>query len=301
MAASFFVNALQIDFESVLSMEHSGMVHMFKNLENTGLKGFLNTTRSVYEAGVVEFFANAKVMAGTIVSFVANRKMALTKEIFAEAFGLPTEGATSFLDVLNETVMEMRNRFSGSDVPFKEPRHEGTAPGQEEHVDGADSNADKQETNMGCETQTDQEGHDENVFTVSQGEQAKSTEDGRLEGETTEMEDIVVWSGPKQPAQKTMTYTWKGIFEPVEIRVINWATHFLPKIDPAAKCKGVLEVVARPNSEHFQLVLNTVWEEVSSTMDDCDKWMYFRIAAGNNFPTSGDGDGGGRRRTAAAA
>ncbi|KZV57174.1 hypothetical protein F511_13409 [Dorcoceras hygrometricum] len=121
MAASFSVNTLQVDFESVLGMEHFGMVRMFKTLENTVLKGFFNATGSVYEAAVVEFFANAKVIAGTIVSSVTNRKVALTKEIFAKAFGLPTEGATSFLDVPKETVMEMRNSSEVADMDHQGP------------------------------------------------------------------------------------------------------------------------------------------------------------------------------------
>ncbi|KZV53600.1 flagellar flavodoxin [Dorcoceras hygrometricum] len=49
-------------------MEHSGMVHMFKTLENARLKGFFNVTGSVYENVVVEFFATAKVIAATVVS-----------------------------------------------------------------------------------------------------------------------------------------------------------------------------------------------------------------------------------------
>ncbi|KZV43722.1 hypothetical protein F511_18838 [Dorcoceras hygrometricum] len=68
MAASLSVNALQVNFESVLSMEHAGM------------------------GAVIEFFANAKVIAGMIVSFVENRKMVVTKDVFAETFQLPTEG-----------------------------------------------------------------------------------------------------------------------------------------------------------------------------------------------------------------
>ncbi|KZV54838.1 hypothetical protein F511_37172 [Dorcoceras hygrometricum] len=120
MAAYFFVNALQFNFESVLIMEHTGMEHMFKSLEDTGLTVFLAASSSVYESAVVEIFANAKVTAETIVSFVANRKLALMKETFAEAFGLPTE-MTSFLDIPNQNVIEMRGRFSGSDVPFRTP------------------------------------------------------------------------------------------------------------------------------------------------------------------------------------
>ncbi|KZV20544.1 hypothetical protein F511_33900 [Dorcoceras hygrometricum] len=66
MAASFFINAMQVDFESVLSMEHTGIAKLFKSLEDTGLMGFLEASSSVYEAVVVEFFANAKFIAGTI-------------------------------------------------------------------------------------------------------------------------------------------------------------------------------------------------------------------------------------------
>ncbi|KZV38659.1 hypothetical protein F511_32936 [Dorcoceras hygrometricum] len=100
-------------------MEHTGMARMFKTLENIGLKGFLKASRPVYEAIVVEFFANAKVVAGMVVSFVTNRKLALTKGVFAETFGLPTEGMTSFLDIPTHTVVDMRRRFSVSDVPFR--------------------------------------------------------------------------------------------------------------------------------------------------------------------------------------
>ncbi|KZV45367.1 hypothetical protein F511_09024 [Dorcoceras hygrometricum] len=102
-------------------MEHTGMVRMFKSLEDTGLKGFLEASNSVYEGAVTEFFVNAKVIAGTIVSFIANRNMVITKDMFTAAFGLPTEGMIGFLDILKETVVKMRRRFSGYDVPFRAP------------------------------------------------------------------------------------------------------------------------------------------------------------------------------------
>ncbi|KZV33690.1 phosphoglycerate mutase-like [Dorcoceras hygrometricum] len=41
--------------------------------------------------------------------------------MFAETFGLPTEGTVGFLDIPKETMSEMRSRFSGSDVPFRSP------------------------------------------------------------------------------------------------------------------------------------------------------------------------------------
>ncbi|KZV48181.1 hypothetical protein F511_20366 [Dorcoceras hygrometricum] len=113
MAASFFVNAMQVEFESVIAMENTGMAKMFKSLDDTRLNGFLEASDSVYEAVVLEFLANAKVIAGMIVSFVDNRKLALTKEFFVEEFGLPIEGLVGFLDIPSNTVREMRMKFSG--------------------------------------------------------------------------------------------------------------------------------------------------------------------------------------------
>ncbi|KZV16185.1 hypothetical protein F511_11861 [Dorcoceras hygrometricum] len=121
MAAFFFVNDTQVDFASVIAMEHTSMVRMFKYLEDTWLKGFLEASGSMYEGAVLEFFANAKVVAGTVISFLANRKLALTKEFFAETFGLQTDGMVGFLVIPTETMVEMRRRFSGSDVPFRAP------------------------------------------------------------------------------------------------------------------------------------------------------------------------------------
>ncbi|KZV22866.1 hypothetical protein F511_39510 [Dorcoceras hygrometricum] len=105
-------------FDSVLAMEHAGMVQMFKTLEETGLKGFLTASDSVYQSAVVEFFANAKVLAGTIVSFVANKKLAIMKEVFTEAFGLSTDVMAGLLGIQKETVDEMRIKFSRTDAPF---------------------------------------------------------------------------------------------------------------------------------------------------------------------------------------
>ncbi|KZV27479.1 hypothetical protein F511_16282 [Dorcoceras hygrometricum] len=95
---------------------------------------------------------------------------------------------------------------------------------------------------------------------------------------------IVVRSVPEQPAQQSFTFAGKGIFAPVEIREINWATHILTKIDPAVKGKEMLKAFARPNlvEEHCQLVLKTAWEYVSSKMADYDYWVHLRTAGSAN-------------------
>ncbi|KZV51814.1 hypothetical protein F511_29713 [Dorcoceras hygrometricum] len=167
--------------------KHSGMVGMFKTLEHTGLKVFLNATGSVYEA----------------------------------AIDVPDGG---------EGISGDKNIVVGP------RRGERTASEQDGQAGDDDHHNDRHEENPGCETQTDHRGQDENISNDDQGERVQSIADG-LEGETTEMEawvdkdarveqnscnpqlereadtierDLVVRSGPEQPAQKTFTYTGKG-------------------------------------------------------------------------------------------
>ncbi|KZV36831.1 hypothetical protein F511_03555 [Dorcoceras hygrometricum] len=83
-------------------MEHNGMIEMFKSLEETGLKGFLEASDSIFEEDVVEFFINSKVIAGTIVSLVGTRKIAiagicLMLRIFAPIRFHELDWATPFL------------------------------------------------------------------------------------------------------------------------------------------------------------------------------------------------------------
>ncbi|KZV37852.1 peroxidase [Dorcoceras hygrometricum] len=102
-------------------MEHTVMVCMFKSLEDTWLKGFLEASNSMYEGAVTELFMNVKVITGMIVSFVANRKMVITKDMFTAAFGLPTKGMIGFLDIPKETMVKIRRRFSGSECRSGHP------------------------------------------------------------------------------------------------------------------------------------------------------------------------------------
>ncbi|KZV44284.1 ABC transporter B family member 11-like [Dorcoceras hygrometricum] len=232
MAASFFVNALQVDFESVLTMEHAGMAKIF--------------------------------IAGTVVSFVANRKLAFTKEVFAEAFGLPTEVQVGFLDISTQTVMDMRSRCSGSDVPFREPikkkemkmeyrlfhdivaksrcakaaggDKESTAGGPEATMEmtpevekQADdtSNASEQEERVECEKETEKEGQDGNVSTISQGEHVESTTEDET-GAGNRETFMEARNEKAQPAQQSTTNTDESFYAPVELREINWVSYWLP-------------------------------------------------------------------------
>ncbi|KZV30412.1 hypothetical protein F511_30906 [Dorcoceras hygrometricum] len=102
-------------------MEHTGMTRMFKSLEDTGLKGFLKGNTFVFENAVTEFFVNAKVIVGTIISTLCNQKLVITEDMFSTIFNLPTEGIIGLGDIPKETIVEMSSRFSATNVPFRAP------------------------------------------------------------------------------------------------------------------------------------------------------------------------------------
>ncbi|KZV36756.1 hypothetical protein F511_38466 [Dorcoceras hygrometricum] len=307
MVASFSVNAMQVDFASVLAMEHTGMVRMFMSLEETRLNGFLEVSISVFYGAVTEFFTNSKVIGGKILSFVANRKMVITKDIFVEAFGLPTEGIVSIIDLPAPIFAKMRMRFFWYGCAVygtkQEERNEDkkakASPKRKKVVESSDSKSKMslplmkimkkqrtQRTKPAQRTAGDQARFNPgSIPDIQAGADDASTSGGPKANmkTTSEWRDMLIML-PQLLTRKSI----KGIFAPVEIREINWATHFLTKIDPAAKGKEILETFARPNpvEEHCLMVLKSYWEDVSSKMCNYYKWIHFRTAVRLNNVTA---------------
>ncbi|KZV51196.1 hypothetical protein F511_12599 [Dorcoceras hygrometricum] len=73
-------------------MNDPGMVSMFQALIASGLEGFLGCTAVVYETALVDFFENATVRDGVIISTVAGQLVEISEEWFAETFELPVDG-----------------------------------------------------------------------------------------------------------------------------------------------------------------------------------------------------------------
>ncbi|KZV34531.1 histone-lysine N-methyltransferase 2D-like [Dorcoceras hygrometricum] len=111
MASSLINNAIQIYFDSVYGMADEGMVHMFKALESSGLRGFLGCSSAIYKAALVEFFQNASVRDNKFVSAVQGKAVEITEEVFAGTFELPTEGLTEMTDVPKDLVFDARIAF----------------------------------------------------------------------------------------------------------------------------------------------------------------------------------------------
>ncbi|KZV52888.1 hypothetical protein F511_37171 [Dorcoceras hygrometricum] len=109
MAASFYSNAIHVDFDSVLAMDEPGMVLMFQALVASGLQGFLGCSPVVYEEALVEFFANGRVRDGLVVSLVDGAFVEISEELFAETFGLPIDGLGDLSAMPKDAISDARS------------------------------------------------------------------------------------------------------------------------------------------------------------------------------------------------
>ncbi|KZV20558.1 splicing factor 3B subunit 1-like [Dorcoceras hygrometricum] len=93
-------------------MDHEGMISIFEALLASGPSGFLGCSSAIYEAALVEFFHNASVRDGMVVSTVQGKPVAISEELFAGTLELPLEGLTDFHEVPKDLVFEARNASS---------------------------------------------------------------------------------------------------------------------------------------------------------------------------------------------
>ncbi|KZV21594.1 hypothetical protein F511_23634 [Dorcoceras hygrometricum] len=112
MASSLFSNTLHVCFDSVLAMDNPGMVSMFEDLLASGLKGFLGCPAVLYEAALVEFFENASVRDGVVISTVGGKHVEISEELFASTFELPVDGLTDVYEIPKDIVFDARSIFS---------------------------------------------------------------------------------------------------------------------------------------------------------------------------------------------
>ncbi|KZV50140.1 hypothetical protein F511_28146 [Dorcoceras hygrometricum] len=115
MASSLISNSHHIDFESVFRLDDASMVQMFESLIAKGLKKFLGCPAVFYEDALTEFFANSSVREdGMVVCTIGGTAIEISREMFAAAFELPTEGLIDLTDVSKNFVFDARSLFSDS-------------------------------------------------------------------------------------------------------------------------------------------------------------------------------------------
>ncbi|KZV33009.1 splicing factor 3B subunit 1-like [Dorcoceras hygrometricum] len=85
---------------------------MFEALISSGLSGFLGCSSAIFETALVEFFHNASVRDGVVVSTIQGKPVAISEELFANTFVLPLEGLSGLHEVPQDLVLEARRAFS---------------------------------------------------------------------------------------------------------------------------------------------------------------------------------------------
>ncbi|KZV18253.1 hypothetical protein F511_31005 [Dorcoceras hygrometricum] len=118
MASSFYSNAQHVDFESILGMDDDGMVSMFEALMASGLRGFLGCPAVVYEDASVDFFENASVRSGVIISTVGGQLVEISEERFADYFELPVDGFGDLSEIPKDAIFDARSIVSLSGEPI---------------------------------------------------------------------------------------------------------------------------------------------------------------------------------------
>ncbi|KZV27622.1 hypothetical protein F511_24681 [Dorcoceras hygrometricum] len=76
---------------------------------------FLGCPAIFHESALIEFFANGSVRDGMVVSTIRGIAVEISESVFAETFGLPTEGLTDLSEVPRNLVSDAQSFFSASE------------------------------------------------------------------------------------------------------------------------------------------------------------------------------------------
>ncbi|KZV51334.1 hypothetical protein F511_12029 [Dorcoceras hygrometricum] len=87
-------------------MDDPGMVSMFEALVASGLRGFLGCPAIVYEDALVDFFENASVRSGVVISTVGGQLVEISEKLFAETFELPIDGLGDLSEMPKDAIFE---------------------------------------------------------------------------------------------------------------------------------------------------------------------------------------------------
>ncbi|KZV40695.1 hypothetical protein F511_24628 [Dorcoceras hygrometricum] len=94
------------------------MVSMFEDLMASGLRGFLGCPAIVYEDALVDFFENASVRNGVVISTVGGQLVEISEKLFAESFDLPVDGLGDLSEMPKDAIFDARSIVSLSGEPI---------------------------------------------------------------------------------------------------------------------------------------------------------------------------------------
>ncbi|KZV16885.1 hypothetical protein F511_35061 [Dorcoceras hygrometricum] len=82
------------------------------------VRGFLGCPAVVYEDALVDFFENASVRSGVIISTVGGQFVEISEERFAESFELPVDGFGDLSEIPKDAIFDARSIVSLSGEPI---------------------------------------------------------------------------------------------------------------------------------------------------------------------------------------
>ncbi|KZV41827.1 hypothetical protein F511_37424 [Dorcoceras hygrometricum] len=102
---------------SVLNLFWPCTTHVWFLCLKPYLQGFLGCPAVIYEAALIEFFENALVRDGVVISTVAGKLVEIYEELFAETFELPVEGLTNLSEIPKDPVFYAKSIVSLTGEP----------------------------------------------------------------------------------------------------------------------------------------------------------------------------------------
>ncbi|KZV19625.1 hypothetical protein F511_43342 [Dorcoceras hygrometricum] len=84
----------------------------------SGLRGFLGCPAVVYEDALVDFFENASVRNGVIISTVGGQLVEISEALFVESFELPVDGLGDLSEMPKDAIFDARSIVSLSGEPI---------------------------------------------------------------------------------------------------------------------------------------------------------------------------------------
>ncbi|KZV32100.1 hypothetical protein F511_25224 [Dorcoceras hygrometricum] len=106
------------EIRPIFSEIYPRMVSMFEALMASGLRGFLGCPAIVYEDALVDFFENASVCSGVVISTVGGQLVEISEKLFAETFELPIDGLGDLSEMPKDAIFDARSIVSLSGEPI---------------------------------------------------------------------------------------------------------------------------------------------------------------------------------------
>ncbi|KZV42604.1 Zinc finger, BED-type predicted domain containing protein [Dorcoceras hygrometricum] len=198
----------------------------------------------------------------------------------------PLKGA-SFLEI-KQLVLSRRK----SDSPEKQAAGISVAPVQSRSQTSSDAD-ERPMTQLAAARTGGQDTKCKITFAPSDSESTmsliKMITDGKETAESTLRDTISQVETKKSTMVVSSTVSGGGfVFPPVEIREINWTTHFLPKIDPSTKGTEVLSLIDRlnPVEEHCLLLIQDIKDNMDPKIHLFNEWSKFHTGFRMNKITS---------------